>query len=46
MNVTNLIRHIALTVDRKVIKRLNLEEVVPVPKRKTMFRSSSSTENI
>ena len=26
-------------MDRKDIKRLNLEEVVPIPKRKTTFRS-------
>ena len=34
-----MIRHVALTVDRKEIRRLNLEEVLPVPKRKTTFRS-------
>ena len=39
VDITKLTRHVALTVERSEIRRLNLEEVVPVPKRKTTFRS-------
>ena len=39
MNITKLVRHVSLTVDRQKLKDLKLDEVVPKPKRTTTFRS-------
>ena len=35
VNTTKLVRHVSLTVDRKRLKDLKLDEVVPRPKRTT-----------
>ena len=39
VNVKKLVRHVSLTTDRKKLKDLKLDEVVPKPKRTTTFRS-------
>ena len=39
IDITTLVRHVALIQDKKVIKQLRLNDVVPVPKTTTTFRS-------
>ena len=39
IDTTTLVRHVALTQSKKVIKALKLTDVVPIPKSTTTFKS-------
>ena len=44
IDITTLVRHVAMTQDKKVIKELKLKDVVPVPKSTATFKSFISPQ--